>query len=90
VWIDRIDDRTGAIIDLDSLRKSPDVVGDVVRTSDELLGDPNAAASLVDAVSASVRRGMPDFEPADGVETLIERARDRVLDLLVDEEVGAE
>lgn len=88
VWIDRIDDKTKATIDLDALRKSPDVIGDVVRIGDELLGDLKTAEALIEKSSAAVRKGMPDFVPAESVEALIERARDRVLDLLVDEEVA--
>lgn len=90
VWIDRIDDRTGATIDLEALRKAQDFIGDVVRIADGLLDDSKEAQALVDGACEAVRRGMPEFEPGEDAAALITRARDRALDLLVDDREAAQ
>ena len=84
VWVDRIHDMTRTSFDLDALRAEAGFAGDLVARADALLADPEAADTavreLVDAAQASVpvRPGIT-LETAD----VIDRARDRCLDLLI-------
>lgn len=83
-WIDRVRDRTRPAIDLDSLRDAEDFAGDVVRLSDDLLGDPGTAGEFIAEIASAVleRVGDPSLSPDAG--DVLSRARDLALDRLLE------
>ncbi len=89
VWLDRLDDASGAVIDLDALQDAPDFAGEVARISSELVGDEAMLESLVAELSGPVADKLSGYAPGLTAEELVQRARDRALDLLL-EESGAE
>jgi len=83
VWVDRLLDNTGAIVDLDAIRTAPDFSADLVRAADELAADPAALTALVAELAGPLTATLSGYEPADAA-NLLERARDRALDLLLE------
>ena len=84
VWVDRLDDRSHRAFDLDTYRDDDGFLGDLVRRADELLDGTLAAgelAALLDTVRANLPARPDVAAPAS---TLVERARNRCLDLLTD------
>jgi len=90
VWVDRLSDRTGAPIDLESLRRGSDLASDIVRIADELMADPAAAgrevATVVEPLEPRLRRAGIDVAGVRDAASLIEQARDRVLDIVLSKE----
>lgn len=90
VWVDRISDRTAPAIDLDLVRQGADLAADIVRIADELLADPDAARaaieSLVEPLSSKLRQAGIDAVAALDPVSVVERARDRVLDAVLAKE----
>ncbi|MEE4275816.1 MAG: hypothetical protein V2J16_08145, partial [Thermoleophilia bacterium] len=83
LWIDRVRDATGAVIDLEALRAEEGLRGDLVRLAGEWASREDAARALVEEILAPVRAQLA-LRPDLGVEAerLIERARDLCLDRL--------
>jgi DNA repair protein SbcD/Mre11 len=82
VWVDRVTDRTQAVLDIDATRGSQDFAGDLVRLADELAADPAALAETIAVLLGPIEAalGAADLElTASG---LLERARDVCLDRL--------
>jgi len=87
VWVDRLSDRTRPAVDLDLVRAGSDFAADLVRLTDALLVDEEAAAACLDGVMRPVlgaldARDLPDVDGRD----IISRARDLALDRLLAEE----
>jgi len=85
VWLDRVRDRTGQVVDLDGLRTAEDFGGDVVRLADGLLSDEAAAAAFVAGVFDPLMERVREAAPAPDAADVIARARDLVLDRLFGE-----
>jgi hypothetical protein len=85
VWLDRVRDRTGQVLDLNALRATEDFGGDVVRLADHLLADDVAAAAFVADVADPLMERVRDAAPAPDAADVIARARDLVLDRLFGE-----
>jgi exonuclease SbcD len=83
VWLDRLDDRTAAPIDLDALRAGEDFAAEVVVVSDDLAGSPEELAGLVDEVVGPLAEKYRGFVPSRPPEELLSLARDRCLDALL-------
>lgn len=84
VWVDRVTDRTRPVVDLDALRSSELLAGDVVRIADTFAGDVAALEALVAEVSGPVLGALDRAEVAEpDAAALLERARDIVLDRLL-------
>jgi len=86
IWIDRIRDLTRPAVDLDELLVEEGLVGDIVRRAEALIGDQAASAALLEDVLAPVLAQLavrPDL--TDSATRIVERARDRCLDLLTRE-----
>ena len=87
VW-ERIENATGAEIDVEALRGSDAIAGDVIAMADEIARDPDALAALLldweESVRDSAARGVSLSDPA----ARLLAARDRTLEILVDGEVG--
>ena len=85
MWLDRLDERTASVIDLEALRGGPDFAAELVRMADELAHDPDALSTLIRDIGAPVAGTLPGYvstlEPADA----LVRARDAALDLLLAE-----
>jgi len=81
VWIDRVRDLTRGTIDIEFMRGVEDFAGDLVRITDELLQDPDAAASVLAEALGGVDAafGSRERDPR----TLLEQARDACLDRMV-------
>lgn len=84
VWIDRVRDRTAAVIDVEAIRASSDFAGDLVRIADSLAADSTACHEFVAEALVEIDRavGLGDIDAAD----VLERARDICLDRLLVEE----
>jgi DNA repair exonuclease SbcCD nuclease subunit len=89
VWLDRLENRTAAAIDIAALADSPDFAGELVRISAELGSDSTALESAISEVSAPVIEKLADYVPALSGPELLEAARDRALDLLIIEDGDA-
>ena len=86
VWVDRVRDHTRPAIDLDVLRDSEEFAGDLVRLTDDLLADPDAAAQLVaELVGPLLDKAGADVAAPDSV-AVLEAARSLALDRLLAEE----
>jgi exonuclease SbcD len=82
VWIDRIVDRTRAELDRVAIRGRGDFSADLTRLVDGLKSDPAAVAGLMAELSLRAR-----YDPggAVDVESLLDEAEERALDLLESE-----
>lgn len=83
LWIDRLDDRSAAEIDLDAVRQGPDYSAEVVRIADALAEDERALAEVLDTLVSEL--GSAAGEPGITPERALEMARDVALDLLLAE-----
>jgi DNA repair exonuclease SbcCD nuclease subunit len=83
VWVDRIDDRTAAAIDLDAVRAGADFAAEALRIADELAADPAAVAVLLGEFAEPVATTLGGYSPAPDPSMAVERARDAVLDVLL-------
>jgi len=82
VWVDRLDDRSHRSLDLDAYRDEGGFAGDLVRRADRLMDETEAAAALKELLDMA-RASLPERpEVSAPPSTLVERARDRCLDLL--------
>lgn len=88
-WLDSLVDATGAVLDLDALADSPEFSGELVRIATELASDEEGLAELLESVVAPVAEKLSDYTPQASSEELLERARDRALDLLLTEDGSA-
>lgn len=84
VWLDRVADRTAAPIDLEALRESEDLSGDLIRIADALGDDAGRLEEFVASVTGPVfgaldRRDVPETDAV----ALLERARTLALDRLL-------
>ncbi len=87
VWVDRIDDRTAATLDLAAVRDGADFAAEAVRVADELEADPALLDSLLGEIAAPVATTLPGYEPGTAAAELLARARDIALDELLGGEV---
>jgi exonuclease SbcD len=89
VYIDRITDRTALPIDRETLARREDLVGDILRISDDLQQDPHAAETLMPLFQdlADDKRGKKcdPLSPKE-IPDLIREAETYLLDLLQPEE----
>jgi len=83
-----LDDTTRAEIDIESLAQDPTFPGEVVRLTTGLLDDPVALAALIDELAGPAKEKLAGYEPGVRPDLLVERARDRLLDLLLAEGEG--
>lgn len=83
VWVDRIDNRTAAVLDLDALRGGADFAAEVVRIADELAADQAALETLLADIAAPVATTLAGYEPGLAPADALQRARDAVLDGLL-------
>lgn len=83
VWLDRLDDRTSPLIDLDALRGGPDFAAELVRIADELAADPAALETMIASISAPLATTLSGYTTNLVASDALERARDAALDLLL-------
>jgi DNA repair exonuclease SbcCD nuclease subunit len=83
LWIDRLDDRTAARLDLEALRGGEDFAAEIVAVADDLAGSQAELAALVAEVVSPVADKLRSFEPSLTPDRLLELARDRGLDALL-------
>jgi DNA repair exonuclease SbcCD nuclease subunit len=87
VWVDRIDDRTAAVLDLDAVRSGVDFAAEIVRVADELESDEAALRALLDEIAAPVATTLAGYEQGVEPRDTLQRARDVALDELLGGEV---
>jgi len=85
LWLDRLDDATARIIDLDAVRAGSDFAAETTRVADALLADAIALDALVDELAAPVGTTLGGYKPSLASAELLEQARDAALDLLLAE-----
>jgi DNA repair exonuclease SbcCD nuclease subunit len=85
LWLDRLDDATARIIDLDAVRAGSDFAAETVRVADSLAADALALDALVDELAAPVGTTLGGYQPSLAPAELLARARDAALDLLLAE-----
>jgi len=85
LWLDRLDDATARIIDLDAVRAGSDFAAETVRVADALQADTTALDALVDELAAPVGTTLGGYKPSLSSAQLLEQARDAALDLLLAE-----
>jgi DNA repair exonuclease SbcCD nuclease subunit len=84
LWLDRLEDRTGALLDLDALRGGADFAAEIVRVADEMARDPELTEGLIAEIAAPVSATLPGgYGPGINGADALETARDLVLDRLV-------
>lgn len=83
LWLDRIRDNTAGVIDLAALHEVPEFSGEVVRVADDLAETPDRLKALVDEIAEPVAQKFSGYAPGADAKELLERARDRALDLLL-------
>ncbi len=83
VWIDRLERRTAAALDLEGIRAGADFSAELVRISEDLAGDPEALRGLVDEIVAPLSTTVPGYRPEVDSAVLLEQARDIALDQLL-------
>ncbi|MDO8916236.1 MAG: DNA repair exonuclease [Coriobacteriia bacterium] len=84
LWIDRLDDRTAAPLDLDTLRAGEDFAAEVVAVADDLAaGTAGELDAMVADIGAPVADKLRGFEPTLPADELLALARDRCLDALL-------
>jgi len=86
VWIDRVADRTSAVLDVEALRGAQDFSGDLVRLADELAEEPDALAALMSELIAPIESSLGAVDLEMTPLQLLERARDVCLDRLEGED----
>ena len=88
LWLDRLEDRSGALLDLDALRGGADFAAEIVRVTDETARDPDLTDSLIAEIFAPVSATLPgDYRPGISSADALASARDLVLDRLVGGEI---
>jgi len=84
VWVDRLDDRTSALIDLDAVRGGVDFAAEAVRVADELAGDLPQVEAALREFAAPVATTLPGgYTPGISAAEAPALARDAVLDELL-------
>jgi DNA repair exonuclease SbcCD nuclease subunit len=83
LWIDRLDDRTAAPLDLDTLRGGEDFAGEVVAVADDLGASSSDLDALIEEISRPVAERLRGFAPTISPEESLRLARDRCLDALL-------
>lgn len=86
VWVNRITDRTAAVLDIEALRAEQDFSGDLVRLADELDADPSRLTALVDDVLAPIQTALGEVDLEMTTQEILARARDLCLDALEGED----
>jgi len=81
VWVDRVRDRTRAVLDVEFLRGVEDFTGDLVRIADDLTAEPQEATALVQEALGGIDGAFGGC--ARDERLLIERARDICLDRMI-------
>jgi DNA repair exonuclease SbcCD nuclease subunit len=88
-WLDRVDDRTTRTLDAAALSSEEGLVGDVVRSADAAVADPDAAEELLDTHLDALLRAVPGVTDEDRAALdparIIALARDVALDRLLPE-----
>lgn len=89
LWVDRLEDRTSAVLDMGAIRAGRDFATEVVRVADELAADPALLSELIAEVAAPVATALTgdSARDASGAEAALAAARDAVLDQLLGGEV---
>lgn len=88
VWLDRVEDHTRRVIDLERVRAGADFAADLVAIADALTEDEVSA--LVEEVLAPIMTAARTPKMEIGRSGIIERVRDICLDGLLDEEGGGQ
>jgi DNA repair exonuclease SbcCD nuclease subunit len=83
VWVDRIDDRTSAVLDLAAIRGGADFAAEALRIADELAADPTAIESLLQDFADPLGTTLGGYASTVDPSTALELARDAVLDVLL-------
>jgi len=84
VWVDRLEDRTSALLDLDAIRSGVDFAAETLRVADELDGDLAHVEKLLAEFAAPVATTLPGgYTPGVSAAEALARARDAVLDELL-------
>lgn len=82
VWVDRVLDRTAAVLDIDGHRGSQDFTGDLTRLVDEITADPKAVERLVADVLGPIESSVGSRDLGLDAMELLLQARDLCLDRL--------
>jgi DNA repair protein SbcD/Mre11 len=85
LWLDRLDDHTAPLLDLQLVRDGRDFAAELVGISDELATDPAALAALSAETSGPLTTTLADYGPGLSDFDLLVQARDAALDLLLAE-----
>jgi hypothetical protein len=83
LWIDRLEDRTAAPLDLEVLRGGEDFAAEIVAVADEISASEADVAALIDEVSRPVAERLRGYAPSLAPGQVLELARDRCLDALL-------
>ena len=84
VWVDRLEDRTAALIDLEAVRGGADFAAEAVRVADELESDMPQVEALLREFAAPVATTLPGgYTPGISAAEALALARDAVLDELL-------
>jgi len=83
LWIDRLEDRTAAPLDLEVLRGGQDFAAEIVAVADEIGASEADLAALIDEVSRPVAERLRGYAPSLAPGQVLELARDRCLDALL-------
>ncbi|NTW29574.1 MAG: DNA repair exonuclease [Coriobacteriia bacterium] len=85
VWLDRLEDRTAAPIDLASVRAGGDFAAELVRVADDLADDNAALETLLGEICRPIATTLSGYAPHESASEFLVRARDLALDLLMAE-----
>lgn len=83
VWIDRLERRTAASLDLEGISAGADFSAELVRISEDLAREPDALRELVDEIVTPLSTTVPGYRPELDIAVLLEQARDIALDQLM-------
>ena len=84
MWVDRIDDRTSAALDLEAVRGGGDFAAEAARVADELVANPDLLAALVAQIAEPVSASLPGgYEPGIGPQAALGAALEAALDRLL-------
>jgi DNA repair protein SbcD/Mre11 len=84
VWLDRLDDRTSALLDLDAVRGGVDFAAEAVRIADELGSDMSQVEAVLRELAAPIATTLPGgYTPGVSAVEALALARDAVLDELL-------